>query len=224
MTLDTETFLKTDIADDEAHYFAAADFDELQTVLQGLVACDDMRKVYNFVGVTTANDGTGGNPLALEHDSDLWPWTAVGDQNDANSPTDSEYTAISTDNNSRWTSDDPSTGDFMVKRFHFTLTEPLATISDIKALWKGQPEATANTTIWVLKTGLDEFTAANWVQLGSSLSIPAGSDRYMVRHIADADVETYVSGGGVIDVMVAIDVTSEDLRTDYMELVVTSTP
>ena len=41
VTLDTENFLKTDIADDAAHYFSAINFDDLETVLESLVACEE---------------------------------------------------------------------------------------------------------------------------------------------------------------------------------------
>ena len=37
----TETYLKDSIADDAAHYFAAGDFDDLQTILTELVVCPD---------------------------------------------------------------------------------------------------------------------------------------------------------------------------------------
>lgn len=36
-----ETFLKTDIADDEDHYFAASDFDDLQAILQEIANCPE---------------------------------------------------------------------------------------------------------------------------------------------------------------------------------------
>ncbi|MFN7088380.1 MAG: vWA domain-containing protein, partial [Candidatus Paceibacteria bacterium] len=35
----TEAYLKTDIADDENHYFAAANFEELQAILEDLATC-----------------------------------------------------------------------------------------------------------------------------------------------------------------------------------------
>ena len=35
----TETFLKTEIADDASHYFAAIDFGDLQSILTGLTQC-----------------------------------------------------------------------------------------------------------------------------------------------------------------------------------------
>ena len=219
------TYLTDEIADDADHYFAAADFDDLQAILEGIVACDQNRVAYTYVGVTTANDGTSGTPIAFEHDSDAWPWTAFSDVNSSTTPSDTEYTNITTDNNVRWVSGNPGGGDLMVKNFRFFVTEPIANIDDIKVLWKGQPDNVSNTTVWVLKTGLSEFTAANWVQLGSSLSIPSDTDRYIVRHIDDADVEAYVDAGtGRIDVMVAIDNDNETLRTDYVELLVASTP
>jgi hypothetical protein len=113
----------------------------------------------------------------------------------------------------------------MVKQFRFKLAETVANIDDIKVLWKGQPNAAANATVWVLKTGTSPYSAANWVQLGALLAIPADTDRYVVRHIDGADAGLYVSGvDGRIDFMVAIDNDSELLRTDYIELLVASTP
>ena len=39
VTPSTETYLETEIADDAAHYFPAADFDDLQAILEGLLVC-----------------------------------------------------------------------------------------------------------------------------------------------------------------------------------------
>ena len=36
-----ETYLKTEIADDAAHYFSAADFDDLEAILEGIAQCNE---------------------------------------------------------------------------------------------------------------------------------------------------------------------------------------
>ena len=41
VTAGTETYLKDNIADDAAHYFAADDFEDLNPILQDLAICEE---------------------------------------------------------------------------------------------------------------------------------------------------------------------------------------
>jgi uncharacterized protein YegL len=220
------TYLETEIADDAAHYFAAAEFADLEEVLKTIVACDSVQKKYSFVGVTTTNDGVSGNPIAFAHDSDQWPWASVNDVNGSTTPSNAQYVSLSSDNNVRWISNDPGSGDVIVKNFRFFLTEPVGDIDDIKVLWNGQPSGNnANATVWVLKTGTSPYVASNWVQLGSALGMTEDVDGYIVRHILAGDVGAYVDAGtGRIDIAVTIDDISGELETDYIELLVKSNP
>lgn len=218
------TYLETEIADPSPdHYFSAADFTELQAILTDLIACDSTKKIYNFLGTDSTNAGNGVNPIAFWFDSDVFPWTTTADQNSTTTATTVNYTSISSDNVSRWISPDPGSTDFSVKKFRFFLTEPIGDIEDIKILWKGQPDDTANVSMWVHKAGTSEFVPANWVQLGASLSVPSDSDRYIVRHI-DSSIGDFVGTGGVITIAVLIDNDDEIVRTDYIDLIVTSNP
>ena len=90
--------------------------------------------------------------------------------------------------------------------------------------WKGQPDAAANHTLWLHKTGTSDFGAANWTQLGGSKSFPADNDRYLIRHL-DTDFAAYVDGAtGAFEFVVTLDNNSELVRSDYVQVIVTSTP
>ena len=221
----TETYLETEIADDSAHYFSAADFDDLEAQLQLLVACDATQQTLTYAGVSESNDEVNGRPIAFEHDSDVFPWTTSGDiNNGTSSPSSSEYTAIQTDNDTRWTSLDPGSGDFIAKRFRFfASTTPVANIDDIKITWKGQPNGDANVSMWIHKAGTSDFVAANWAQLGIAEPMTDDDDEYIVRHLT-SDFATYVGAGGIFEVVLTSDNDSESLRTDYIQLLITSNP
>ena len=151
---------------------------------------------YSFQGVTTANHGDGTNPIAIEHDSDVFPWTTAADQNDSANPTDAEYVNISADNTSQWATDDPADLDEMAITYRFYLQETVSKITNIEITWNGNTDgAAANHSIWLRKDGFDEFGGTNtWVQLGSSLSIPADVDTDLVRSLT-SDFSTYVNAG-----------------------------
>ena len=180
---------------------------------------------YNFQGVTTANHGDGTNPIAIEHDSDVFPWTTAADQNDSANPTDAEYVNISADNTSQWATDDPGSSDEMAVTYRFYLQETVSNITNIEITWNGNTDGgTANHSIWLRKDGFDEFGGTStWVQLGTALSITQDVDTDLIRNLT-SDFSTYVNGStGQFEFVVTTSRSSDDMRTNYVQVAVTST-
>ncbi len=182
--------------------------------------------IYNFSGVNTSNHGTNGNPIIIEHDSDVFPWTTSVEQNDSASPSDGEYSNAAGDDNTEYLTDDPGNNDFMAITFRFFIQENINNISNIQIKWNGNTDgATAsNHSIWLRKDGFDEFGGTNtWVQLGSSLSINPDFDTNLIRNLT-SNFSTYINGSsGQFEFVVTTDIESEDMRTNYVELLITYT-
>ena len=180
---------------------------------------------YNTQGVTNANHGDGVNPIAIEHDSDIFPWTDSADQNDSAFPSDAEYVNISADNTAQWATDDPNSNDEMAITFRFFIQEAIGTISNIEITWNGNTDGgTSNHSIWLRKDGFDEFGGTStWVQLGSSLAIPADTDTDLIRNLT-SDFSTYINAStGQFESVVTTSRSSDDMRTNYVQVVVTYT-
>ena len=178
---------------------------------------------YSFQGVTTANHGDGTNPIAIEHDSDVFPWTTAADQNDSANPTDAEYVNISADNTSQWATDDPGSIDEMAVTYRFYLQETVSDITNIEITWNGNTDTgTANHSIWLRKDGFDEFGGTStWVQLGAALSIPQDVDTDLIRNLT-SDFSTYVNAStGQFEFVVTTDRSDDDLRTNFIQVAVT---
>ncbi|MEA2112549.1 MAG: fibronectin type III domain-containing protein [Patescibacteria group bacterium] len=182
--------------------------------------------IYNFLGVTTTNHGANGYPIAIEHDSDVFPWTTLVEQNDSANPTDTEYSNISSDNSLQWATDDPGNNDEMAMTYRFFIQESISDISNIQIKWNGNTDGSlaSNHSIWLRKNGLNEFGGTNtWIQLGSSLSIPQDTNTDLIRNLT-TDFATYINGtSGQLEFVVTTDNDSEDMRTNYLEVVVTYT-
>ena len=181
-------------------------------------------KTYNFEGVTNANDGDGVTPIAIEHDSDVFPWTQSGHQNDSQTPSDAEYVNISADNTAQWATDDPSDSDEMAITFRFFIQEAIDRISNIEVTWNGNVDSSTTTVgIWLRKDGLNEFGGTStWVQLGSTISIPADVDTDLIRNLT-SDFSTHINAStGQFEFVVAnLNNSSDDMRTNYVQLAVT---
>ncbi|MCK5286056.1 MAG: hypothetical protein KAJ58_02410 [Candidatus Pacebacteria bacterium] len=181
---------------------------------------------YNFSGVNTGNDGINENPIVIEHDSDIFPWTTLAEQNDSANPTDVEYVNISTDNTSQWATDDPGRKDEMAITYKFFIQETISDISNIQIKWNGNTDGTSssNHSVWLRKDGLDEFGGINtWVQLGTSLSIPQDIDTDLIRNLT-TDFATYINAStGQFEFVITTDRESEDMRTNYIEIITTYT-
>ena len=179
---------------------------------------------YDFLGVDNSNQGTNNYPIAIEHDSDIFPWTISLEQNDSANPTDAEYINISTDNTSEWITDDSGQKDEMAITFRFFIQEIISDISNIQIRWNGNTGGTtaSNHSIWLRKDGLDEFGGTNtWVQLGSSLSIDPNVDTDLIRNLI-SDFSTYINGSsGQFEFVVTTDGNSESLKTNYIEVITT---
>jgi len=175
---------------------------------------------YNFTGVTTSNDGINGNPIAIEHDTDNFPWTSSGQQNDSANPSSTEYSRISADNTSQWETDDPGSNDEMAITYRFFIQEDVSDIDDIEITWNGNTDdGSANHSIWLRQDGEDEFGGTStWDQLGSSLSIPADTDTDLIRTL-DTDFATYVNDTtGQFEFVVTHSRSSSNMRTNYVQV------
>ncbi|MBU1046500.1 fibronectin type III domain-containing protein [Patescibacteria group bacterium] len=181
---------------------------------------------YTFSGVNNTNHGASGNPIAIEHDSDLFPWLTLTDQNDSAYPSNAEYINISADNTAEWISDDPGRNDIIATTFRFFIQQSLANISNIQIKWNGNTSGVSpsNHSIWLRKDGFNEFGGTNtWVQLGSSLSISPNVDTNLIRNLTTG-FSTYINGStGQFEFVVDTSLSSETLNTNYIEVVVTYT-
>lgn len=178
-------------------------------------------QTYNFVGVNQANSGDGTHPIATEHDSDQFPWTAAADQNDSQEPSDGEYANIDADDTNEWVTDDPGGNDEMVTRFEFYIQEPLAILNNIEITWNGNTDdfILIDHFMYALQTGTSEFSAANWNQLGGATAINQDVDTDIIRNITTG-FATYVdSTTGAFVFAVATTQSSADMRVNYVQIV-----
>ncbi|MFC1906024.1 hypothetical protein ACFLWJ_00885 [Chloroflexota bacterium] len=185
-----------------------------------------LEHTYNFSGVTTSNHGENGYPIAFEHDSDTFPWTASNQQSTSINPDDTEYANISADDSAWWRA--PETGDsgnndIMAITYSFFIEEEIGEIADIEITWNGHSTAASDHSIWLRKDGLDEFGGAStWVQLGSALPIPQNVDTDLTESMADnliTDFATYVNGTtGQFEFVIINDIDLAAMRTDYVQI------
>jgi len=185
------------------------------------VNAESATTTYNFIGVDTSNDGIDPNPLAIEHDSDVFPWTSSGKQNDSSKPNSSEYSNISADNTEQWATDDPGRRDEMAITFEFYIQEALSDIEHVQIRWNGNTDNKDGIkhSIWLRKDGFDEFGGTDtWVKLGGDTEIDEDVDTDVIRNFSSG-FSTYInSSTGHFEFVVTHDKSSSDMHTNYIEV------
>ncbi len=174
---------------------------------------------YNFEGITQSN--TDYNAYACDVDV----FTFAGKSSNRNSQveaTDSQYVNISADNTAEWATVDPSRNDEIFLWVEMKIEETPGSINQIDLTFNGNTDGTSTTThkIYVMKAGADWTQDASWVQVGDSLDIEPDVDTEMTRSITSS-ITDYIDGSGNIIWGVYETTSSEDMRINYLEMVVT---
>ncbi|MCG2826184.1 MAG: Ig-like domain-containing protein, partial [Thermoplasmatales archaeon] len=174
---------------------------------------------YSFTGVTTA-----GPHDAYACDVDVFPFAGdAANRNTMVEATDAQYTAISSSDNSRWTTIDPGNGDQIFMWFEInSITESPAAIVQIDFTFEGYSALASDMKIYVMKAGADWTLSASWVQVGGTMSFAAGVDSTMMVSLTSG-FSTYIDGTGKLVWGVYQVVSSEALNVDYVCVKITST-
>jgi hypothetical protein len=145
------------------------------------------------------------------------PMTVDGNLNSKIEATSSQYTAIASSDNSRWQTLDPGSSDEVFLWLENSITE--GNITSIDLSFEGYlSNSSANFSIWARNVA-----NSRWDQIGTTQSIPTGSDGTITRSIT-SNIGDYVSGETLIW-GVYESTSSEILNIDYVNVVVnTSEP
>jgi hypothetical protein len=174
---------------------------------------------YNFVGVTTTT--TGYNAYAC--DVDVFPFAGnTANRNSMVEATNAQYTAISVNDTSRWTTVDPGTSDEIFLWVEMKINEAPATITNIALKFVGYTGGTSATVHRIYVKDKDQawqLTAA-WIQVGTDQSIAAGGDGTMIRSIT-SNFAQYIDASGILTWGVYETRSSEVMNINYLEAVVT---
>ena len=175
---------------------------------------------YDFSTCTTGTDC-----WAYENDSDVFPYGGnQWNRNDHAEPTAAEYTYISASNNNRWQTDDPGNNDEMFLWIEMPVIEPTTSMTQIALTFEGYlRNRTTDFTIYVLRDGQPWEDTASWVQVGTTMSIPTGSDSVMTRNITTNFSDYVNSTTGLVTWGVAEARSSERMLIDYVKMDVTFT-
>lgn len=175
--------------------------------------------IYNFEGITQSN--TDYNAYACDVDK----FTFAGSSANRNSQveaTDAQYVNISADNTAQWATVDPKYGDEILLWVEMKIEETPSSITQIDLTFNGNTDGRSDVThkIYVMKAGSDWTQDASWVQVGTSLAITPDVDTEMTRSIT-SNITDYIDGSGNIIWGVYETKSSEDMRINYLEMVVT---
>ncbi|MFA5423480.1 MAG: glycoside hydrolase family 30 beta sandwich domain-containing protein, partial [Phycisphaerae bacterium] len=174
---------------------------------------------YTFAGITAAN--TEYNAYAC--DVDVFPFAgSSSNRNSMVEATDAQYTNISTDDSTEWTTVDPSTSDEILLWMEMKINEMPASISNIDLTFDGYTAGYGSVThrIYVLTAGADWTLTSSWTQVGSDQSIPTGSYAEMTRSIT-SDFSDYIDENGIITWAVYETTSSQPMHVNYLEMKVT---
>jgi len=140
------------------------------------------------------------------------PMTVGGNLNSKTEATSAQYDAIASSDNSRWTTPDPGSRDEVFLWLENSVTE--GSITSIDLTFEGYLSGSSATfSIWARDVANGE-----WDQIGTTQSIPTGSDGTMTRSIT-SDIGNYVSGETLIW-GVYESTSSQSLNIDYVNVVV----
>jgi len=128
---------------------------------------------------------------------------------------DTEFKAISASDDSRWKTSDPGYGDEVFMWFQQTTDEYAPGVKQIDLTFEGYLDTTATFQI----RAYNNNTGA-WDQIGTTMSIPSGSDSTMTRSIT-SNCDDYIDSTnlGTLNWGVYASVTDQ-MNIDYVEAVV----
>jgi hypothetical protein len=135
--------------------------------------------------------------------------------------TNAQYTAISVNDTSRWTTANPGSSDEIFLWVEMKINEDPATITNIALKFVGYAGGTSATTYRIYvkdKNQAWQLTAA-WIKVGTDQSIAAGGDGTMIRSIT-SNFATYIDASGILTWGVYETRSSETMRINYLEAVV----
>ncbi len=175
---------------------------------------------YTFSGITQSN--TEYNAYAC--DVDVFPFAgSSSNRNTQVEATDTQYVNISADNTSEWSTADPGRNDEIFLWVEMTINETPSSISQIDLTFNGNTDGWGSTThrIYVMTAGGTWYQSSAWTQVGSDMSIQPDVDTSMTRSIT-SNISNYIDSSGKIIWGVYETRSSEDMRINYLEMVVTS--
>jgi Ca2+-binding RTX toxin-like protein len=179
--------------------------------------------VYNFAGVTQATD----NHFAWEFDVDDSPndptelddirngIDGIGSSNEAEN---SEYVALASSNNTRWTEGPNDNSEVQVFWAQFALAEDVNDISQIDLLIEGRQDNTSSgdpayLAVW-------NYTDSQWEVLDSELT---SSDYNFMGSLTGANIHEYLDDStNQITFMLMNGDDGDELDVDYVEVEVTT--
>jgi fibronectin type 3 domain-containing protein len=173
---------------------------------------------YNFVGVTQSTADYN----AYACDVDVFPFGgSSSNRNSQVEATNTQYTNISANNTAEWATVDPGYNDEMFLWIEMKVNESAGNITQIDLTFNGNTDGSAATEhrIYVMTAGADWVQSASWTQVGTGQSIPQDVDTTMTRSIT-SNISSYIDGSGKIVWGVYETRSSEDLRINYVEMVV----
>ena len=175
--------------------------------------------VYNFVGINAANT----NYNAYYCDVDVFPF--AGDASNLNwkpEATDSQYTSISTDDTTEWTTYNPGSGDQVFLWVEMKINELPANISRIDLTFDGYTDGTGTVPhkIYVLTADANWTQTSFWTQVGSDQNISPGAYATMTRSIT-SNISNYIDGTGKITWAVYETTSNVVMHINYLAMVVT---
>ena len=137
---------------------------------------------YNFVGINQAN--TDYNAYAC--DVDVFPFAgSTANRNTMVEATDAQYTSISVNDTSRWTTANPGTSDEIFLWVEMKVNQDPSDITNIELTHVGYAGGTSATTyrMYVKDKAVSWEQTSAWIKLGTDQSFPAGSDSTMTRSV-----------------------------------------
>jgi VCBS repeat-containing protein len=173
---------------------------------------------YNFAGVTQSTPGYD----AYACDVDVFPFGgSTSNRNSQVEATDTQYGNISADNTAQWATADPGSRDEILLWLEMEIDEPVGNITQIDLTFNGNTDGSSATEhrIYVMTAGANWAQSASWTQVGTGQSIPQDVDTTMTRSIT-SNIGNYIDGSGKIVWGVYETRSSEDLRINYVEMVV----
>jgi hypothetical protein len=173
---------------------------------------------YNFVGVTTTT--TGYNAYAC--DVDVFPFAgSTANRNSMVEATDAQYVNISANNTAEWMTVDPGLSDEIFLWVEMKINEPVVDITNINLTFNGNSDTGSSTfRIYVKDKNQVWQNTAAWIQVGTTLVIQPDVDTTMTRSIT-SNFATYIDASAILTWGVASSISSEDMRINYLEMVVT---
>ena len=174
---------------------------------------------YNFVGVTQSTVGYN----AYACDVDVFPFGgSTANRNSMVEATNTEYVSISANNTAEWMTVDPGLSDEIFLWVEMKINEPVGDITNINLTFNGNSDGSTSSTFKIYVKDKDQAwqNTAAWIQVGTSMTIVQDVDTTMTRSITSS-FSTYIDASAMLTWGVYSTISSEDMRINYLEMVVT---